>query len=76
MSTLPIIENPEAEHARLDRLIRDRLRALSRKDSHLNAFVEDRWQTSCKWHHLSVPYKEEVAESLSELIRKRESKAA
>jgi hypothetical protein len=74
--SLPIIEDPEAEHARLDKSIREKLKRLERKESQLNLYVEFAFETRSKWHELSVGTKLVLDQRLDEWIHIREGEQA
>lgn len=54
---LPTIENPEAEHARLDSEISARLKQLGQTNKEFDDFVMREFETTSKWRDCPVSTK-------------------
>jgi hypothetical protein len=71
VSLLPIYDDPDGEHARLDRLIRARLKQLNRTEAQFNLQVGISYQTSSKWNDLSIGTKVELLEYLDRKVNQQ-----
>lgn len=69
-SALPVYEDPAAEHARLDRLIKSLLEQVGRTSGQLDDWVAKKFQTTCAWQDLSPSYKEQVVTFLQGRVKK------
>ena len=76
MNSLPIIKNPAAEHARLDKMIRARLERLGRTEEQFNHFVQEKFETSSNWDDLSGWLKREMVELLDGYLNKAKGEEA
>jgi len=65
------VDNPEEEHNRLDRAIREALGVLGRKEPAFNKWVQEQHETDSDWFDLSIDTKREILADLNAMVDKQ-----
>lgn len=65
------VDDPDGEHRRLDRSIREALGVLGRREPAFNKWVREQYETDSDWHDLSLEVKRELLAGLNAMVDKQ-----
>lgn len=69
------VDNPEEEHRRLERSIREALGVLGKAEASFDKWVQEKYETESHWHELSVDTKRELLADLNAMVDKQVAQA-